>query len=270
MPVVRRAARLRLGRGPVGAARGRARGARGHAGQVAESGGCSSSSSSASSRAAESEAVRQDVREADAMDGGADQINLDTLRQQISRPARRLGRRDARPGAAGRSPPSGVRPASTCSASAAPWACVPSPQPELPPDDPRRDGLPREALRAFETHLRRELERAMIERTRRLPPSRPLSEPDRALPSGPLQDLAAVHRIVAQLKRRLGNAGPRAARPPPRSRGCEANHARLAGGRGVPVKSRRVSSRARRSTSGALCTSQPFGVGLLPVGAADA
>ena len=33
------------------------------------------------------------------------------------------------------------------------------PQPDLPPEDPRRDGLPREALRRFEALLRRELER---------------------------------------------------------------------------------------------------------------
>jgi uncharacterized protein with von Willebrand factor type A (vWA) domain len=81
------------------------------------------------------------------------------------------------------------------------------PQPELPPEDPRREGLPREALRRFEALLRRELERAQIERTETLPPSRPLNEIDRALPSGPLQDLAAVHRVVAQLKRRLATQG---------------------------------------------------------------
>ena len=67
--------------------------------------------------------------------------------------------------------------------------------------------LPREALRRFEAHLRRELERDAIERAKRLPPSRPLNELDRALPSGPLQDLAAVHRVVAQLKRRLATQG---------------------------------------------------------------
>jgi uncharacterized protein with von Willebrand factor type A (vWA) domain len=69
------------------------------------------------------------------------------------------------------------------------------------------EGLPRELLREFEAHLRRELERDQIERTRRLPPARPLNELDRALPSGPLQDLAAVHRVVAQLKRRLATQG---------------------------------------------------------------
>ena len=81
------------------------------------------------------------------------------------------------------------------------------PQPELPAGDPRRDGVPRDALRRFEALLRRELERAQIERSARLPPSRPLNEIDRALPSGPLQDLAAVHRVVAQLKRRLKTQG---------------------------------------------------------------
>ena len=39
------------------------------------------------------------------------------------------------------------------------------------------------------------------------PPKRPLNELDRALPSGPLQDLAAVHRVVTQLKRRLKTQG---------------------------------------------------------------
>ena len=81
------------------------------------------------------------------------------------------------------------------------------PRPELPAGDPRRAGLPREGLRRFEAVLRRELERGQIERTATLPPSRPLNELDRALPSGPLPDLAAVHRVVAQLKRRLKTQG---------------------------------------------------------------
>jgi hypothetical protein len=84
------------------------------------------------------------------------------------------------------------------------------PQPELPAGDPRREGLPREALRRFEALLRRELERAQIERTGALPPARPLGDLDRALPSGPLQDLAAVHRVVAQLRRRLATQGKQA------------------------------------------------------------
>jgi hypothetical protein len=81
------------------------------------------------------------------------------------------------------------------------------PQPELPPDDPRRDGVPRDALRRFEQMLRRELERRQVQRSGQLPPSRPLGELDRALPSGPLQDLAAVHRVVTQLRRRLATQG---------------------------------------------------------------
>ena len=74
---------------------------------------------------------------------------------------------------------------------------APQVQPPLPPD----------RLRDFERHLRRELERAAIERTGSLPPAKPLHELDRALPTGPLQDLAAVHRVVAQLKRRLATQG---------------------------------------------------------------
>jgi uncharacterized protein len=67
--------------------------------------------------------------------------------------------------------------------------------------------LDRESLNQFERHLRRELERTLIERTERLPASRPLAELDRALPTSPAQDLAAVHRAVAQLKRRLATLG---------------------------------------------------------------
>src|SRR3712207_5202350 len=62
-------------------------------------------------------------------------------------------------------------------------------------------------IRRFEQHLRRELERAQIERMEALPPARPLNEMDRALPTAALQDLAAVHRVVAQLKRRLATQG---------------------------------------------------------------
>jgi uncharacterized protein with von Willebrand factor type A (vWA) domain len=72
------------------------------------------------------------------------------------------------------------------------------------------ESLTREQIRRFEVALRRELERAQIERTQALPPSRPLNELDRALPSGPLQDLAAVHRVVMQLKRRLATQGHQA------------------------------------------------------------
>jgi uncharacterized protein with von Willebrand factor type A (vWA) domain len=76
-----------------------------------------------------------------------------------------------------------------------------------PASAPDPETVPQERLREFERHLRRELERALIERTEALPPAKPLRELDRALPSGPLQDLAAVHRVVAQLKRRLATQG---------------------------------------------------------------
>ena len=67
--------------------------------------------------------------------------------------------------------------------------------------------IDREQLNRFERHLRRELERELIERTATLPPSRPLAELDRALPTSPTQDLAAVHRAVSQMKRRLATLG---------------------------------------------------------------
>ncbi len=73
--------------------------------------------------------------------------------------------------------------------------------------DPGAEQLDRENLRRFEAYLRRELERALIHRTESLPPAKPLAEYDRALPGGPLQDLAQVHRVVAQLKRRLATSG---------------------------------------------------------------
>ena len=75
------------------------------------------------------------------------------------------------------------------------------------PPDGEEVAIEREQLNRFERHLRRELERALIERTEALPPSRPLAELDRALPTSPAQDLAAVHRAVAQMKRRLATLG---------------------------------------------------------------
>jgi uncharacterized protein len=69
------------------------------------------------------------------------------------------------------------------------------------------ESVPRDRLQEFEKHVRRELERQMIERTRSLPPAKPLRELDRTLPSNPTQDLSQVHRVVAQLKRRLASHG---------------------------------------------------------------
>jgi uncharacterized protein with von Willebrand factor type A (vWA) domain len=81
------------------------------------------------------------------------------------------------------------------------------PAPTEDEDGEQAPTLDRESLRHFEGHLREELERALIERTEKLPPSRPLAELDRALPTSPTQDLAAVHRAVTQLKRRLATLG---------------------------------------------------------------
>jgi len=169
-------------------------------------------------RSVEAAAVREGVREEGGIDaeGGGSEINLDTLRAQIAaalRDGSEAAMRDlarlaiAAFGRQGEG--SGVIGVDVQRIRRA-LGLRSEPQPELPPQDPRHAGLPREALRRFETLLRRELERSQIERTESLPPSRPLNELDRALPSGPLQDLAAVHRVVAQLRRRLATQGHQA------------------------------------------------------------
>ena len=112
-----------------------------------------------------------------------------------------------------RSPPSAARArapawsASTCSGSAARSASPPGPsrRPRTAATSCRRSTAT--SSTGFERHLRRELERDLIERTATLPPSRPLAELDRALPTSPTQDLAAVHRAVSQMKRRLATLG---------------------------------------------------------------
>src|SRR6185503_16735707 len=164
-------------------------------------------------RATEMAAVREGVTEGGGMDAAGAELNLETLRQQIAQALRdgheammrdlarlaiaAFGRQGEGSGVIGVDVQR-IRRALGLRA---------EPQPDLPPDDPRAGGLPREAIRRFEALLRQELERRQIERTRQLPPSRPLNDLDRALPSGPLQDLAAVHRVVAQLKRRLATQG---------------------------------------------------------------
>ncbi len=163
-------------------------------------------------RATEAEAARRRITEEAGGREGATEINLDTLRAQIAaalRDGSEAAMRDlARLAitAFGQGQGSGVLGVDVQRIRRA-LGLRSEPQPELPEDDPRRDGTPRDQLRRFEAHLRRELERALIERTAALPPKRPLSELDRALPSGPIQDLAAVHRVVAQLKRRLATEG---------------------------------------------------------------
>src|SRR5204862_2095796 len=165
-------------------------------------------------RAPEAEALERDVSEQDSdLDAGGAQLDLAQLRERIAQAIRdgddaalrdlarlaiaAFGRQGEGSGVIGVDVQRIRRALGLRS----------DPQPDLPPDDPRREGLPRDQLRRFEALLRRELERAQIERTEQLPPSRPLNELDRALPSGPLQDLAAVHRVVAQLRRRLATQG---------------------------------------------------------------
>jgi uncharacterized protein with von Willebrand factor type A (vWA) domain len=164
-------------------------------------------------RAAEAEAARRQISEGGERGEQSEyEVNLDALRRQIAaalRDGSEAAMRDlARLAIAafGRGEGSGVLGVDVQRIRRA-LGLRTEPQPDLPEDDPRRQGVPREQLRQFESHLRRELERDLIERTKSLPPKRPLNELDRALPTGPIQDLAAVHRVVAQLKRRLATQG---------------------------------------------------------------
>jgi uncharacterized protein len=162
-------------------------------------------------RAAEAQASRLDVSEGRG-ELSPEAIDLEALRQQIAaalRDGSEAALRDlARLAIAafGRGEGSGVLGVDVQRIRRA-LGLRSEPQPDLPEDDPRREGVPRDQLRRFEQQLRRELERNLIERTASLPPKRPLSELDRALPTGPIQDLASVHRVVAQLKRRLATQG---------------------------------------------------------------
>jgi uncharacterized protein len=163
-------------------------------------------------RAAEAEAARRQITEGEGVGAAEDEIDLDTLRRQIAaalRDGSDAALRDlARLAIAafGRGEGSGVLGVDVQRIRRA-LGLRAEPQPQLADHDPRRHGLPREQLRRFDQHLRRELERDLIERTASLPPKRPLTDLDRALPTGPTQDLAQVHKVVAQLKRRLATQG---------------------------------------------------------------
>ncbi|MEA2273625.1 MAG: uncharacterized protein QOI98_2333, partial [Solirubrobacteraceae bacterium] len=134
-------------------------------------------------RAAEAQAVRSGVREGEGLEGLQDgEVNLDTLRAQVAaalRDGSEAAMRDlarlaiAAFGRDGEG--SGVIGVDVQRIRRA-LGLRTEPQPDLPPDDPRHAGLPRDAVRRFEALLRRELERAQIERTESLPPSRPLNE----------------------------------------------------------------------------------------------
>ena len=163
-------------------------------------------------RAAEAEAVSRGVSEAAARGEGGERLDIDELREQIRRAIvegndgemRDLARL-AIAAFGRRAEGSGVvgvdvqRIRRTLGLSAGPQPAADGAA-ELP-------RLQREQLSRFERHLRRELERDLIERTSTLPPARPLAELDRALPSSPTQDLAAIHRAVFQMKRRLATLG---------------------------------------------------------------
>ncbi len=160
-------------------------------------------------RAAEAEALERGIREDRRYEGG-ERLDLDELREAIRQAiARGQRRRDARPGPARdrrlRPPRRGLGRGRRRRAADPPHARPAGRRPRA--DGEASRALDREQIQAFERHLRRELERALIERTEKLPPSRPLAELDRALPTSPTQDLAAVHRAVAQLKRRLATLG---------------------------------------------------------------
>jgi len=210
-------------------------------------------------RAVEEQAVRREIRESEGAEGdgitGGEQIDLDNLREQAIQAIRdgdESAMRDlarlAIAAFARRGEGSGVLGVDVQRIRRAL---------DLRTDGPREDGsepLTRDQIRRFEQQLRRELERGQIERTKQLPPARPLNELDRALPSGPLQDLAAVHRVVMQLKRRLATQGHET-----RGRRAKAHvdvrrtmRASLQTG-GVPVELRYRPQRPRRPELYVLC-----------------
>jgi len=162
-------------------------------------------------RTAEAEAIERGIEERGQRQEGGDRLDIDELRDQVRqaiadgnedemRDLARLaiaafGRQDEGSGVVGVDV---QRIRRTLGLSA---GTQPAEDGEAPP------AIERDQLNRFERHLRRELERELIERTSTLPPSRPLAELDRALPTSPTQDLAAVHRAVSQMKRRLATLG---------------------------------------------------------------
>jgi uncharacterized protein with von Willebrand factor type A (vWA) domain len=170
-------------------------------------------------RAAEAEALQRQIGESSELSEGGDRLDLEALRdlvrqaiadgdQDAMRDLARLavagfGRQGEGSGVVGVDVQRirralGLQPGQ------------PPPQPAEPAQgevDVEELRLDRDDVREFEGYLRRELERALIERTEKLPPSRPLAELDRALPTSPTQDLASIHRAVTQLKRRLATRG---------------------------------------------------------------
>ncbi len=160
-------------------------------------------------RAAEAEAIDRELREDDRYSGG-ERLDTDELREAIQQAiaeGREGDMRDlARLAIAAfgrRGEGSGVVGVDVQRIRRS-LELTPTPPSEQRGEEPVID---RDGINRFERHLRRELERALIERTEKLPPSRPLAELDRTLPTSPTQDLASVHRAVTQLKRRLATLG---------------------------------------------------------------
>jgi uncharacterized protein with von Willebrand factor type A (vWA) domain len=164
-------------------------------------------------RAAEAEAVERGIEETERRGEGGERLDIDELREQVRqaifdgdegqmRDLARLaiaafGRQGEGSGVVGVDVQR-IRRTLGLSAGA---------QPQAEDGATEQVAIDRDQLNRFERHLRRELERDLIERTSTLPPSRPLAELDRALPTSPTQDLAAVHRAVSQMKRRLATLG---------------------------------------------------------------
>jgi uncharacterized protein with von Willebrand factor type A (vWA) domain len=167
-------------------------------------------------RATEAEAISQEISEEGTRHEGGERLDIDELREQIRkailagdenemRDLARLaiaafGRQAEGSGVVGVDVQR-IRRTLGLSAGSQPQQQGEDNAGEEPPP------IDRDQLNRFERHLRRELERDLIERTETLPPSRPLAELDRALPTSPTQDLAAVHRAVSQMKRRLATLG---------------------------------------------------------------
>jgi uncharacterized protein with von Willebrand factor type A (vWA) domain len=164
-------------------------------------------------RAAEAAALREGVGEPEAVGAPPGyKIDLEELKQQLAAGFARGSTRRAcvtlpalrsRHSARARAIPPALS-GSTYSASAGRWGCA---APARSARTAPRAACGAKRSRASRRSCGRELERAQIERNEALGPKRPLTELDRALPSGPSADLVAVHRVVAQLRRRLASAG---------------------------------------------------------------
>ena len=189
------------------------RGARGDASpsrrRTAASSSCSSTATS--SAPPRGEALDRELREDDRYEGG-ERLDLEELREAIREAiARGRRRRDARPRAARdrrlRPPGRGLRRGRRRRAAHPPHARAPAASRARAG---RRGGrrLDRERHPASSSATcAASSSAALIERTEKLPPSRPLAELDRALPTNPLRTSPSVHRAVAQLKRRLATLG---------------------------------------------------------------